>query len=309
MMLPNIYLFEGFGKLLFCATDLLIAYILFQLQGNELYCAIYLFNPIVFNISTRGNADQIVALLVVCCVYFLEKRRTILAAICFGISVQFKIYPIIYAPTFFFAIDRLYMKKFWPERIKFTLISFFTTLALIIACYIQYGYEFLFETYLYHLVRSDMRHNFSIYFYQMYLTEGANNLLSRLVFVPQLLIQIAVALRFHQDLTFALFIQTLVFITFNKVITVQYFVWYFALLSFVLPQSRLSMRSLMIMLVGWGSTQAIWLNYAYRLEFLGHNTFFQIWISGIAFFLANIAIIIMFIKNQTIVPFFKEKYE
>ena len=37
--------------------------------------------------------------------------------------------------------------------------------------------------------------------------------------------------------------------------------------------------------------QGLWLNFAYQLEFLGHDTFWLLWLSSLAFFLAHIAML------------------
>ena len=62
------------------------------------------------------------------------------------------------------------------DRIVFGAISGGLFLSLIGIFYHIYGYEFLYETYLYHFVRKDNRHNFSMYFYDLYLSydDGIN---------------------------------------------------------------------------------------------------------------------------------------
>ena len=103
----------------------------------------------------------------------------------------------------------------------------------------SWGYPFLHESYLYHLHRLDHRHNFSPYFYLTYLTypsllSGSDDpslnpwikvLRSPLTsFVPQMGLALGTGLLFgrkKEDLVFTWFVQTFVFVVFNKVCTSQ----------------------------------------------------------------------------------------
>jgi phosphatidylinositol glycan class M len=106
----------------------------------------------------------------------------------------------------------------------------------------MYGYEFLYETYLYHFERKDHRHNFSIYFYTIYqlFDEPASSTLAILTFLPQWGIVILAGIFLYYDLFLALFVQTTAFVMFNKVITAQYFLWYVTLVPMVLVNSSLT---------------------------------------------------------------------
>ena len=138
----------------------------------------------------------------------------------FGFVVNFKIYPIIYALPLYFWIDRDEGTFFTKKRVMFTLVSAFTCLGIIGFYYQKFGWEFLFETYLYHFVRKDNRHNFSLYFYYFYLNfENVTKLQSAMVFVPQLLLLFLTGFKFYRDLPFCFFVQTFIFVTFNKVCT------------------------------------------------------------------------------------------
>ncbi|CAM0945367.1 unnamed protein product [Alopecurus aequalis] len=170
-----------------------------------------------------------------------------------------------------------------------------------------YGWEFVNEALLYHLTRTDPRHNFSIYFYHIYLhhQQGFSSIQKLASFLPQLIVQLALIVQFSRDLPFCMFLQTVAFVAFNKVMTAQYFVWFFCLLPLILPWTRMKLRwkGLACMLV-WMGSQLHWLMWAYLLEFKGQNVFVQLWVAGLVFLAANTFVMIMVIRHHNYTQLF-----
>ena len=193
------------------------------------------------------------------------------------------------------------------------------------------------QTYLYHLVRKDNRHNFSIYFYNLYLSQTTSATaattaaataaavtnsttsvfqwstlktlqLSKLAFLPQLVTSTYVGIKYGQDLPFAMAIQTMIFVTFNKVCTAQYFLWYFCLIPLSLEQTSMSLLAHGVpMVLLWIGTYAHWLYWGYRLEFLGDSVFFNLWVAGVCFFLVNVGIVSACLKHHRYSPVFDKE--
>lgn len=106
---------------------------------------------------------------------------------------------------------------------------------LVSSASVRWGQEFLQHSYLYHLTRLDHRHNFSPYFYPIYLkfflplnsstSDGffRSVLRSPLIsFVPQFGLSLGIGMVYGaKDLRFAWFVQMLAFVGFNKVVTSQ----------------------------------------------------------------------------------------
>ena len=70
------------------------------------------------------------------------------------------------------------------------------------------------------IFRKDSRHNFSVYFYMLYLTVGDDDIgLNILTFLPQVLLLVLLTYKYSSvyEVNFCIFCQTLVFVTFNKV--------------------------------------------------------------------------------------------
>ena len=100
LLLPDVLFAEWFGKVLFSVCDIVIAVLLYRiLRSTETrfaavgWMALWLFNPMSIVISTRGNADAIVCLLVVLTFYFLHARRIVPCSIAFGLAVHMKVPP------------------------------------------------------------------------------------------------------------------------------------------------------------------------------------------------------------------------
>lgn len=106
----------------------------------------------------------------------------VLSAVLYGLSVHYRIYPIVFAPAYLFYLDALHRKNSRGTKLLglcsrlthlplfvFGAVSGGLFLGLTAAFYRIYGHTFLHETYLYHFFRSDIKHNFSVYFYFLYL--------------------------------------------------------------------------------------------------------------------------------------------
>ena len=295
MLYPNVRVSPLFGKLLFCAFDIWAGLLIYAFVKGfyrhfkdsveykaRLAAFFWLYNPLVFVVSARGNAESVVVTLVLLFLHFFRERLFLLSGIAYGAAVHFKIYPVVYAPAVYLALCErrggLFTKLFHigAARVRFVAgaaFSFFTLTAL---AYHMYGDAFLQETYLYHISRRDTRHNFSPYFYMLYLTVEEDDAgINLLTFVPQALLVLALAWQFGtaRDLPFCLFCQTVIFVTYNKVITSQYFLWYLCLLPLSLPRLNLTKKEVLFCAFIWGFFQGSWLVPAYYLEFQGANTF------------------------------------
>lgn len=302
----------------------------------------WLFNPFTFTIGTRGNCEPIVCAIVLWIVICLINGSVLQAAVWYGLVVHFRIYPIIYAlpillildPVNFQSGQKPILQKWGPtkrslqnfgskatpsqlwfvlrsmlsrERILFGFISGSVFLFCTALFFYLYGWDFLHEALLYHLTRADPRHNFSIYFYHIYLQQENQILMvDKLIsFLPQLVVQLVLIFLFAKDLPFCFFVQTVTFVAFNKVITAQYFVWFFCLLPLILPWSNMKFRwKGLVSILLWVGAQFHWLMWAYLLEFKGKNVFLQLWMASILFLAATTCVLILLIRNHKLSPVF-----
>ncbi|KAL8859703.1 MAG: hypothetical protein Q9178_003818 [Gyalolechia marmorata] len=330
---PGTFWFS-FGKLLFAISDVVAGWFIFIIlqapEGGAMtaeralkYASVWLLNPMVATISTRGSSEGLLAVMVVALLWAVIRRRIALAGILLGLSVHLKIYPFIYGASIIWSLEsprtstpvhkrsstptdsieqlssiKRIFKFFNRSRTILITSSLTTFISLNLLMYAIYFKPFLQHTFLYHLTRIDHRHNFSPYNTLLHLSSAAPDKVSSLkleslAFIPQIAISavlIPIALS-KRDLAGTMLAQTFAFVAFNKVCTSQYFLWYLILLPFYLPTSSFLSRPHLgiLALTLWISTQALWLHQAYNLEFLGLSTFVPgLFVGGILFFGVNI---------------------
>ncbi len=69
------------------------------------YASLWLLNPMVAAISTRGSSESLLAVMVMGLLWTVLKRRIWLAGGLLGLSVHFKIYPFIYGASILWYLD------------------------------------------------------------------------------------------------------------------------------------------------------------------------------------------------------------
>jgi len=302
ILIPNIKLNIMFGKLLFSTIDIVNGIFIYdnvQCRFGEdaaiKSLVLWLFNPITLVVSTRGNAETLITLCVLLTVHYHRKSSYFISGLLHGLAVHLKLYPIIYSVVLYTSISNCstLFKSLKPttDRMKFV-VGFLSSFAVLTCVsYLYYGWPFVHETFLYHVTRKDVRHNFSPYFYLLYLYSSTeSSLVSISCFAPQLLIVLMLSWRYRskKDVSLALFMLTYGFVTFNKVVTSQYFLWYLSLLPLCLPQLQFGRRKSIILTTAWLAAQAVWLFFAYLLEFRGANVFVHVWLASLLFFSVNI---------------------
>lgn len=243
LLTPNHILFQSFGKLLFATLDIIVGVVICKIlqaqnvciRDQVIACGVWLLNPLTVVVSCRGNAESIMALLLLLSLYCIMKgRRVVWGGVLYGTAVHVKLYPIVYAlPLTLYlgpspwAGDHWY-KPQWgrlvtKHRVQFIIASGVTFVLLTSLCYCVYGWEYVYEAILYHVGRTDVRHNFSIYFYPLYLTHGTwvCTCIGLAAFVPQMLLVFVIGCKYYRNLPLCVFAQTFAFVTFNKVCTSQ----------------------------------------------------------------------------------------
>ena len=253
---PGTFWFSS-GKVLFAVGDVVAGWMMYRIliqyrgMGKERalkFASIWLLNPMVATISTRGSSEGLLGVFVTALLWAVLARKIVLAGALLGFAVHFKIYPFIYTASIIWWLDdsvvgeskspvesrpqRSLMDRLLSfinaRRIMLAVASIVTFAVLNAVMYQMYGWPFLEHSYFYHLSRIDHRHNFSPYNTLLYLNSSPGGSqstfeLERLAFVPQLLlsaVMIPLALA-KKDLPSTMLAQTFAFVAFNKVCTSQ----------------------------------------------------------------------------------------
>lgn len=213
-----------------------------------------------------------------------------------------------------------------PTPIVFFLSSMFMFGMLTFLAVHYYGPIAMEEGLLYHFSRVDHRHNYSMFWYWIYLArarvvalgaEVASSSLptmGRALLLPQIVLLLFSSLGIAPyDLSFALFVQTFFFVALNKVITAQYFTWYLVLLPLCSDRIKWNSGEMVFALGMLGVSILTWLGSAFCLEMKGMAVHLQVWLSSLIFFVANVNLLRVILKSydgfEPLKVQFKEKLQ
>ncbi|CAM9465200.1 unnamed protein product [Pylaiella littoralis] len=320
LLVPNVVLHQCWGKIVFSLADLVVGKCLQSVltrnglpTGRALqFACLWVLNPLSMNVSTRGSFDAVTSALVLWVTSALLEGSLCWAAVVFGLVVHLRVYPIIYAPSFALYLSRKSLamavqagatgdftaSAVWTNLLsrrplQFALLSATTFVGCTAACAWMYGADFVRNALLYHLTRTDNRHNYSIYWYWIYLDYGAPHrwLLGLAAFMPQAIMLMVSAVLLHGDLALCVVIQTALFVFFNKVFTGQYITWFLCLVPLLAPHVAFGVKKTSVLLGSWTCTLLWWLFAAWNVEMQGRSMYLALWTGSVLMFATNVVVL------------------
>ena len=135
----------SFGKVLFAGGDMATGWLIAKILQDKVppekalkFACIWLLNPMVAQISTRGSSEGLLGVMVTALLWSVMRRKILVAGVLLGFAVHFKIYPFIYALSVFLWLDKeksLTQRISSPSCIGVAAASFLTFMALNLAMY------------------------------------------------------------------------------------------------------------------------------------------------------------------------------
>lgn len=321
-MLPNL-IWMPFGKVLFNLFDIFaLVYMKKYLntitwinQKQRDFCLkFWAYNIYMIYINGRGSCESISLFLLMGMLFYLRdynlrnsQSSLIKAALFYGMLVHFRLYPILYGVSVVLYLNK---GKIIPtlDTIKFFCYSagLFTFLFIILV--MMFGYIFVFEWALYHLVRKDPRHSQSVFWMRtMYRHEHGDALPVNLItLVFRLAAILIVSFRFKRNISYAIFMQTMIFTTLNTVYTAQYAIWEIQMLPIILTQNNLYKKKgyFFGILVAWFVLMEASIICGGLYEGQGKNTLYIMHWLNIAYLLYRVFVLKVVMGNSTAVAEF-----
>lgn len=104
----------SFGKILFAVGDIVAGWLIvlvlrssskMSMERALKFASIWLLNPMVATISTRGSSEGLLGVMVIALLWAIMQKKISFAGVLLGLGVHFKIYPVIYAPSIIWWLD------------------------------------------------------------------------------------------------------------------------------------------------------------------------------------------------------------
>ncbi|KAG8344716.1 putative mannosyltransferase [Trypanosoma vivax] len=336
LALPSVLVANPIGKLIFTSCDLGAAYhchrvllnFTTQQSAKWMISLFIIFNPIVLSVSTRGNSDMLLTFMSLLVLSKFWQKKYYQAAAILGFAVHFKIYPVIYVLPLVLGVwqqtegtsNSVLKRIVYVGCVVFTcgIVTLLSFAVPTVLCYAAYGQKYINEAFIYHIYREDHRHNFSPYWLLMYLNMTRQHLglegnysTGLMAFVPQAVVLLFTSYKLRRNVAHACCIETILFVAFNKVCTVQYFVWFIPLLAFIFCEQRSAtgeklqldavsgprLWKTVTVMLSWAATIPLWVFTAIPLEFHGYSDFARLWLVSCAFFLTMVVMASMMARK------------